>query len=90
MFQIGIIFTNKNNFRFMIADLFEKLKACDFKISTDTRKIEVGSLFFALKGDNFNGNSFALEALKKGAQYAIVDEAIGSDNPQIIQCEDVL
>ncbi len=74
----------------MIADLFEKLKACNFKISTDTRKIEVGSLFFALKGDNFNGNTFALEAIKKGAQYAIVDEAIAANDPQIIRCENVL
>ncbi len=44
-------------------------------IDTDTRKIRKGSLFFALKGDNFNGNKFAAEALNKGASYAIIDES---------------
>ena len=44
-------------------------------IDTDTRKIRRNSLFFALKGDNFNGNKFANEALNKGASYAIIDEA---------------
>ena len=46
------------------------------KICTDTRKISSGCLFFALKGPNFNGNSFAEEAIKKGASYAIVDDEI--------------
>ncbi|MEZ4793220.1 MAG: UDP-N-acetylmuramoyl-tripeptide--D-alanyl-D-alanine ligase [Gelidibacter sp.] len=43
-------------------------------ICTDTRKIEKNCLFFALKGDNFNGNTFARQALEKGAKYCIVDE----------------
>lgn len=43
-------------------------------ISTDSRNIPQGSLFFALKGESFNGNLFAESALKKGAAYAIVDE----------------
>ena len=43
-------------------------------ITTDSRNIEQNSLFFALKGDNFNGNKFANEALTKGAVYAIIDE----------------
>lgn len=43
-------------------------------VCTDTRKIEQDCLFFALKGDNFNGNTFALQALEAGAKYAIVDE----------------
>lgn len=43
-------------------------------VCTDTRKIEQDCLFFALKGDNFNGNTFAHQALEKGAKYAIVDE----------------
>ncbi|MHC8948578.1 UDP-N-acetylmuramoyl-tripeptide--D-alanyl-D-alanine ligase [Sphingobacterium hungaricum] len=45
------------------------------KISTDTRKIEEDSLFFALKGDHFNGNAFAEKALDLGARYVIIDEA---------------
>ena len=43
-------------------------------ISTDSRKNEPGSLFFALKGDNFNGNKFAESALKNGAAFAVIDE----------------
>src|SRR5690606_40496997 len=44
-------------------------------VSTDTRKIKKGDLFFALKGDNFNGNTYAEEALKLGAKYAVIDDA---------------
>ena len=43
-------------------------------ISTDTRNIEKGSIFFSLRGDNFNGNLFANEAINNGASIAIVDE----------------
>ncbi len=42
-------------------------------ISTDTRKIEKNSMFVALKGDNFDANTFAEEAIKKGASYVIID-----------------
>ena len=44
------------------------------KISTDTRQISAGSIFFALKGDKFNANTFAVQALEKGASYVVVDE----------------
>lgn len=53
-------------------------------IDTDTRKIRNNSLFFALKGDNFNGNKFANEALNKGASYAIIDEAEYSGDHTIL------
>ena len=43
-------------------------------ICTDTRKITSNCLFFALKGDLFNGNTFAANAIEKGAKYAIIDE----------------
>src|SRR5581483_8853174 len=43
-------------------------------VGTDTRNIKPGSLFFALKGGNFNANTFAKEALSKGAAHAIIDE----------------
>jgi UDP-N-acetylmuramoyl-tripeptide--D-alanyl-D-alanine ligase len=42
-------------------------------IATDTRKIEGGSLFVALKGDLFDANTFAKEALTKGAKYVVID-----------------
>ena len=43
-------------------------------VSTDSRNIPDNSIFFSLKGANFNGNEYALESLDKGAQYAIIDE----------------
>ncbi|MFT4684245.1 MAG: UDP-N-acetylmuramoyl-tripeptide--D-alanyl-D-alanine ligase [Flavobacteriaceae bacterium] len=43
-------------------------------VCTDTRRIVEGCLFFALKGDNFNGNKFTQEALDKGARFVIIDE----------------
>ena len=51
-------------------------------IQTDTRKLRDGDLFFALKGPNFNGNQFALSALKQGAAYAVIDEATASAAPE--------
>ena len=44
-------------------------------IATDNRKINANNMFVALKGDNFNGNKFALSALENGAKFAIIDEA---------------
>jgi UDP-N-acetylmuramoyl-tripeptide--D-alanyl-D-alanine ligase len=49
-------------------------------ISTDTRKIIKGNIFFALKGENFNGNLFAEKAIEQGASYAIIDEEEFSNN----------
>src|SRR5687767_2654219 len=43
-------------------------------VQTDTRKLKAGDIFFALKGDNFNGNTFAKKALDAGAAYAVIDE----------------
>lgn len=58
-------------------------------ICTDTRKIKEGDIFFALKGDNFNGNLFASTAIDNGAKYVIIDEGeVLSD--QYIKVDDVL
>jgi UDP-N-acetylmuramoyl-tripeptide--D-alanyl-D-alanine ligase len=43
-------------------------------VQTDTRKLKPGDIFFALKGDNFNGNKFARQAIDSGAAYAVIDE----------------
>ena len=43
-------------------------------VSTDTRTLKKGQLFFALWGQNFNGNEYAAEALDKGASYAVIDD----------------
>ena len=59
-------------------------------ITTDSRKIPEKSLFFALKGESFNGNDFALEAIQKGAAHSIVDEDKYETSPSCIVVEDVL
>lgn len=58
--------------------------------STDTRKITKNALFFALKGDNFNGNEYAKQALLEGAKYAIIDDASYVSSSQTILVKDVL
>ncbi|MEW5676430.1 UDP-N-acetylmuramoyl-tripeptide--D-alanyl-D-alanine ligase [Flavobacterium enshiense] len=55
-----------------IEELYECFLQCK-TVATDTRKIDSNSLFFALKGDNFDANEFAQEALKKGAAFAVID-----------------
>jgi UDP-N-acetylmuramoyl-tripeptide--D-alanyl-D-alanine ligase len=69
-----------------IIKLHKLLIECDYKISTDTRKIIPKSIFFALKGKNFNGNNFANDAIKKGANYVVIDDKIEKkydENPYI-------
>ncbi|RYZ27440.1 MAG: UDP-N-acetylmuramoylalanyl-D-glutamate--2,6-diaminopimelate ligase, partial [Sphingobacteriales bacterium] len=57
---------------------------------TDTRSLKQGDIFFALKGPNFNANSFAEQALEKGAAYVVADEQLFAENDRIIIVEDVL
>ena len=60
-------------------------------IQTDTRKLKGGDIFLALKGPNFNGNLFALQALEQGAAFAIVDEVVDANsNEKIIKVDDAL
>jgi UDP-N-acetylmuramoyl-tripeptide--D-alanyl-D-alanine ligase len=60
-------------------------------VQTDTRKLKKGDLFFALKGDNFNGNRFAARALELGAAYAIIDEPpVEAPSSRMILVEDTL
>ena len=58
-------------------------------IQTDTRKLQKGDLFFALKGPSFNGNAFASKALDAGASYAIIDEKQYAHSENIILVDDV-
>ena len=60
------------------------------KVSTDTRQITPGSVFFSLKGDKYNANEFASEALAKGAKYAVVDDERFVKGDQYILVEDSL
>ena len=60
------------------------------KVTIDTRQISPGCLFIGIKGQNFDGNSFAAEALKLGAKYAVVDNSKYQTNPNIILVDDCL
>ncbi len=60
------------------------------RFSTDTRGIKEGDIFFALKGDNFNGNTYAGQALEEGATYAVVDENIDIKHKNVVHVDDVL
>ena len=59
-------------------------------ICTDSRKITKGSIFFSLKGKNFNGNKFAEKAIKDGCSFAVVDEKEFATNDKFILVDDVL
>ncbi len=54
-------------------ELYKLFLQCG-KVTTDSRQCPEGSIFFALKGGNFNGNAFAAQALKQGCRYAVIDE----------------
>lgn len=73
----------------MYQKIFEHFLRCG-KVTTDSRKIEKDAIYFALKGEKFNGNSFAHAALKDGASMAVVDEDQQTDDPRIVLVNDVL
>ena len=56
-----------------IQRLYAAFKECG-RVTTDSRAISGGEMFFGLKGENFDGNEYALKALETGARYAVVDE----------------
>ena len=72
-----------------IVKFYNLFTECDFQFATDSRSISKGDIFFALKGDNFNGNTYAKQALNDGAAYAVVDE-IEEQNGRLIRVDDVL
>ena len=72
-----------------MTDLYKKF--LDSKvITTDSRDCPEGSIFFALKGDTFNGNAYAKAALDKGCAYAVIDEAQYAEDDRYIVVDDVL
>ncbi|MFT4521147.1 MAG: UDP-N-acetylmuramoyl-tripeptide--D-alanyl-D-alanine ligase [Bacteroidia bacterium] len=59
--------------------------------TTDTRKVSAGDIYFALKGANFNGNTFAQQALDAGAEYVVVDEEVEVSSPtKVVKVNNVL
>jgi UDP-N-acetylmuramoyl-tripeptide--D-alanyl-D-alanine ligase len=72
----------------LTSELYNYFKESN-SVSTDTRLINDGKLFFALKGENFDGNKFAEQAIKNGASYAVVDDH-SLNNPKFIKVKNVL
>ena len=73
----------------MITSKLHELYLKSNGVSTDTRKITKNSIFFSLKGKNFDGNEYALEALNNGAKYAVIDNK-NLNNPNFIKVNNVL
>lgn len=68
----------------MVSNIYKRFLECT-SLSTDSRNIDSGCMYVALKGENFDGNEFALDSLNKGAKYAIVDdENVASDGRFIL------
>ncbi|MBQ2215735.1 MAG: UDP-N-acetylmuramoyl-tripeptide--D-alanyl-D-alanine ligase, partial [Prevotella sp.] len=59
-------------------------------ITTDSRDCPQGSIFFALKGESFDGNKFAASAIEKGCAYAVIDNAEYKKDDRFILVDDVL
>lgn len=70
-------------------NLYNIFKKCS-GVTTDSRKVESGNLFFALRGDSFNGNLYAAAALEKGASYVVVDDREVVSDERYILVEDSL
>lgn len=75
-----------------IIGIYKKFRECQ-GVSTDTRSLKGGEMFFALKGENFDGNAYAMTALEAGAAYAVVNKdsaAAASDDHRLIKVDDSL
>ena len=75
-----------------IQKLYSAFLECG-SVTTDSRAVRGGEMFFGLKGENFDGNEYALKALEAGARHAVVDEgsaAAASGDPRVIAVSDTL
>jgi UDP-N-acetylmuramoyl-tripeptide--D-alanyl-D-alanine ligase len=69
--------------------LYAKYCACGYQVTTDSRAIRGGEMFFALRGENFDGNDYALKALAAGAAWAVVNDDAGlPDDARLIRVPD--
>lgn len=78
--------------KMQIIEVYNKFKECG-SVTTDSRTLKGGEMFFALKGENFDGNEYALKALEAGAAYAVVnaDSEVGKvDDSRLVKVEDTL
>ncbi|TXB61511.1 UDP-N-acetylmuramoyl-tripeptide--D-alanyl-D-alanine ligase [Phaeodactylibacter luteus] len=73
-----------------LAELYQAFQECG-GLTTDSRRVKPGQLFWALKGEHFDGNAFAHAALKAGARYAVASASAGlPPHPQLLEVEDTL
>ena len=75
-----------------IPEIYKLFKSCN-GVTTDTRTLKGGEMFFALKGENFDGNEYALKALEAGAAYAVVNasaEVAAVEDSRLLKVEDTL
>ena len=72
-----------------IAQLYDLFLASK-GVNTDTRTLQPGQIFFALKGENFDGNAYAQNALESGAAYAVVLDSVPGDDPRLLRFPDTL
>ena len=72
-----------------IAQLYDLFLASK-GVNTDTRTLQPGQIFFALKGENFDGNAYAQKALESGAAYAVVLDSVPGDDPRLLRFPDTL
>lgn len=70
-------------------ELYNKFLECG-AVTTDSRNCKEGSIFFALKGGNFDGNKYAAMALEKGCRYAVVSDPDVAINDKYIVVDDTL
>ena len=72
-----------------ISELYKIYRASS-GVNTDTRTLRENQLFVALKGENFDGNAFALQALEAGACCAVVNDSVEADDPRLFKVPDTL
>ena len=71
-----------------VEELYGRYCDCGCRVTTDSRAIKGGEMFFALKGEKFDGNDYVLSSLEAGALYAVADRADLPDDERIIKVED--
>lgn len=71
-----------------MTELYRKYRECGCRVTTDSRAVEGGELFFAIRGENFDGNAYALSALEKGAAWAVVNAGSGVTGERVIPVDD--
>ena len=91
IFALNISGSQLSQVKMEISELYEIFKKHP-EITTDSRNCPEGSIFFALKGESFNGNAFARSALEKGCAYAVIDEKeyLCGDSGRMILTDDCL